>query len=117
MRIFLLFLSLVIAPYVVRGQEGLSSPSTRTDGVAKRGDHVMGFSHEAATHHFYLFTDGGEIVVTANVPVDASTRDQIRAHLAHIAKMFAAGDFNAPMLIHDTNPPGTATMSKRKEQI
>ena len=77
----------------------------------------MGFSHDAATHHFYLFGDGGEIVVTANLSDDASTRDQIRLHLGHIAKMFTSGNFNAPMIIHDTNPPGTATMARRKEQI
>jgi len=31
--------------------------------------------------------------------------------------MFSSGNFNAPMLIHDTNPPGTATMTRLKEQI
>jgi len=31
--------------------------------------------------------------------------------------MFAAGSFNAPMIIHDTNPPGVATMARLKEQI
>ena len=77
----------------------------------------MGFSHEAATHHFYLYPDGGEISVSANLSDDASTRDQIRMHLGHIAKMFAAGNFNAPMIIHGTNPPGTTSMTRRKEQI
>ena len=91
--------------------------STRSEAVAKRGDHVMGFSHEATTHHFKLFKDGGEIAVTANDPADKATIDQIRLHLGHIAKMFSAGNFNAPMLIHDTNPPGAATMSRLKDQI
>jgi len=31
--------------------------------------------------------------------------------------MFSAGNFNAPMLIHATNPPGAATMARLKEQI
>jgi hypothetical protein len=31
--------------------------------------------------------------------------------------MFAAGNFNAPMIIHDTNPPGVATMARLKEQM
>jgi hypothetical protein len=39
------------------------------------------------------------------------------AHLGHIAKMFASGNFKAPMLIHDTNPPDAATMTRLKEQI
>jgi hypothetical protein len=117
MRILLLIVSLTILPCVAIGQEGKPTPNSREEGVANRGNHVMGFSHEAATHHFHLFKDGGEIVVTANLSDDVSTRDQIRMHLGHIAKMFAAGNFNAPMIIHDTNPPGVATMTKRKEQI
>jgi hypothetical protein len=31
--------------------------------------------------------------------------------------MFADGNFNAPMLIHSTNVPGTAVMSKLKDQL
>ena len=38
-------------------------------------------------------------------------------HLGHIAKMFAAGNFNAPMLIHDQLPPGAPTMQKLKSDI
>ena len=77
----------------------------------------MGFSHDSTTHHFHLLKDGGEIDVTANDPKDTASVDQIRMHLGHIAKMFASGNFNAPMLIHDTNPPGVATMTRLKEQI
>lgn len=91
--------------------------NTRSEAVAKRGDHEMGFSHEATTHHFKLFKDGGEIAVTANDPKDKTNIDQIRAHLRHIAKMFSAGNFNAPMLIHDANPPGAATMARLKGHI
>ena len=87
------------------------------DGVNKRGDHVMGFSHEKATHHFELRKDGGVIAVKANDTKDTATRDQIRAHLPHIVQMFSAGDFNAPMLIHAQNPPGSATMARLKDQI
>jgi hypothetical protein len=68
----------------------------RTEAVVKRGEHVMGFSHEATTHHFRLFKDGGEILVAANDPNDKPSIDQIRSHLGHIAKMFSAGNFNAP---------------------
>jgi hypothetical protein len=86
-------------------------------GVNKRGDHVMGFSHEKTTHHFELRKDGGIIAVKANDPKDTETRDQIRAHLPHIVRMFSAGDFDAPMLIHAQNPPGSAIMARLKHQI
>ena len=38
-------------------------------------------------------------------------------HLGHIAKMFGAGNFKAPMLIHDQIPPGVPTMQKLKIEI
>ena len=79
-------------------------------GVAERGDHVMGFSHDKTAHHFRLYAHGGAIEVEANDAQDTASRDAIRSHFAHIAKMFAAGDFAAPMLIHAQNPPGTAEM-------
>jgi len=85
--------------------------------VARRGDEVMGFSHLKTTHHFRLFQDGGEIEVLANDPRDTATRDQIRMHLEHIAKMFAAGNFEAPMLIHATTPPGVPVMKKLRADI
>jgi hypothetical protein len=118
MRTLLLILSLAAVPGMARGQQNPSpSQDKRSEGVVNRGEHFMGFSHEATTHHFRLFTDGGEIDVTANDPKDKASIDQIRAHLGHIAKMFASGNFNATMLIHDTNPPGTGTMTRLKEQI
>ena len=85
--------------------------------VDKRGDHVMGFSHEKTTHHFRLYKDGGAIEVTANDPADLASRDQIQMHLGHIAKMFAAGDFQAPMLTHAMNPPGVPVMQRLKSEM
>ena len=73
-------------------------------GVNERGDQVMGFSHEKTAHHFRLYADGGAIEVEARDANDTASRDQIRSHLQHIAKMFAAGNFSAPMLIHQQNP-------------
>ena len=85
--------------------------------VNQRGDHVMGFSHDKTTHHFRLYSDGGVIEADANDPQDTQSRDQIQMHLGHIAKMFAAGDFNAPMLIHDRVPLGVPVMQERKAEI
>jgi hypothetical protein len=118
MRTLPLVLSLVIVPGMATAQQN-SSPNQdkRSEGVVDRGEHVMRFSHEATTHHFRLFSDGGQIEVTANDPKDKASIDRIRSHLGHIAEMFASGNFKAPMLIHDTNPPGTATMTRLKEQI
>ena len=85
--------------------------------MSQRGDHVMGFDHTRTTHHFRLLADGGSIEVVANSPKDTESRDQIRMHLGHIAKMFAEGNFNAPMLIHDQTPPGVPLMQKLKDEI
>jgi hypothetical protein len=112
-----LLLLLAVVPGMARGQQNPPKQDQRGESVVARGEHVMGFSHEATTHHFRLFDNGGEIEVTAKDPKDRASIDQIRAHLGHIARMFASGDFNAPMLIHDTNPPGAATMARLKRQI
>jgi hypothetical protein len=115
----LAFLSLfcILSVCSVAQQKTQPDQSTRQDGVVQRGDHVMGFSHDATTHHFHLLKDGGEIVVTANDPNDKTSIDDIRTHLKHIVGMFSNGNFNAPMLIHDTNPPGVATMTRLKSDI
>jgi hypothetical protein len=85
--------------------------------VEERGDHVMGFSHEKATHHFRLYADGGAIEVTANDAQDTATREAIEGHLSHVVKMFAAGDFTAPMLVHSQSPPGVETMKRLRDAI
>ena len=83
----------------------------------KRGDHVMGFDHTKTTHHFSLQETGGSIEVTANSSDDVESSEQIRMHLKHIAMMFAEGNFNAPILIHDQTPPGVPVMQKLKHEI
>jgi hypothetical protein len=98
-------------------QQSSVTGQSRQDAVEQRGDHVMGFSHELTTHHFHLLKDGGEIVVTANDPKDTASVEQIRMHLSHILSMFSNGNFNAPMIIHDANPPGVATMIRFKSSI
>jgi hypothetical protein len=113
----LLFLLIILAGVANAQQNPPPAQDKRSEDVVKRGEHVMGFSHQATTHHFRLFKDGGEIAVTAKDANDKTSIEQIRAHLGHIAKMFSSGNFNAPMLIHDTNPPGIATMTRLKDQI
>ena len=94
-----------------------TAETTRAAGVPGRGDHVMGFDHTRTAHHFRLTRSGGRIEAEANDPSDVKSRDQIRAHLTHIAKMFSEGDFDAPMLIHETVPPGVPVMKEPKSSI
>ena len=77
----------------------------------------MGFSHEQTAHHFRLYADGGAIEAESNDAQDTASRDEIRGHFGHIATMFAAGDFSAPMLIHEQNPPGTEEMKQLRSAI
>jgi hypothetical protein len=78
---------------------------------------VMGFDHKKTTHRFLLQPNGGAIEVTVNEADDKESRDQIRKHLGDIAKMFAAGNFKAPMLIHGRTPPGVPVMERLKSEI
>jgi hypothetical protein len=101
----------------IHEQHKTSQEDQRQQGVVERGDQVMGFSHEKTEHHFRLYADGGAIEAEANDVQDTASRDAIRAHLGHIATMFAAGEFSAPMLIHERNPPGTEEMKRLREAI
>jgi hypothetical protein len=83
----------------------------------ERGDQGMGFSQEKTTHHFYLTKTGGAIQVEANDEKDTVSRDQIRQHLGHITMMFAEGNFDTPMFVHDQVPPGVPAMKQLKAEI
>lgn len=91
--------------------------SGHTHGVNMRGDRAMGFSHMRTTHHFRLLPDGGDIEVTANDLADTVSREAIRTHLTQIATLFAAGEFSAPMRIHDRVPPGVVDLQRLKGQV
>jgi hypothetical protein len=109
---------LVMVMSVAAQQAGTKEPSAEhCAAVASRGDQEMGFSHEKTAHHFRLFKDGGTIEMAANDTKDAESRDAIRMHLSHIAQMFSNGNFNAPMFIHDTTPPGVPVMTELRSQI
>ena len=84
----------------------------------RRASAVMNFDQARTTHHFRLFTDGGAIDVSVKDRADTTNREAIRAHLPHIAALFGGGNFDAPMLVHDTtNVPGTSVMAARKAAI
>jgi len=110
---------LLLSPYMLLQQtnKDASSQDMHHQGVNERGDKEMGFSHDKATHHFILYADGGAIEVKTNDASDTATRDQIRMHFTHIAKMFSDGDFTIPMLIHQENPPGADVMKQMRDHI
>ncbi|MGH9753581.1 MAG: hypothetical protein ACREA2_12430 [Blastocatellia bacterium] len=99
------------------GQKTDHNRDSHLDGVNRRGDTAMGFSHAKTSHHFLLKTDGGVIQVEANNANDTTSRDQIRQHLKRIAKKFSEGDFAAPMFIHADTPPGAPAMQRLKTEI
>ena len=87
-------------------------------GMNHGGDAVMGFDQTKTTHHFLLYTDGGAIDIAVKDKADATNRAAIRSHLPHIAKMFGDGNFEAPMLVHETkNVPGIKVLTDRKDKL
>jgi hypothetical protein len=95
-----------------------AAPPAQSDpGVMHRSEMGMGFSQTATTHHFLLKPDGGVIQVEANDPSDADSLASIRMHLHHIAGAFQQGDFDIPMFVHDTVPPGEPEMKRLKDTI
>jgi hypothetical protein len=85
--------------------------------MSARGAQAMGFYQDKTTHHFYLYPDGGAIDVSVNDIKDKANADAIRSHLPHIAMMFTDGNFETPMLVHETNVPGTSEMTALKDRI
>jgi hypothetical protein len=83
----------------------------------ERGDKGMGFSQGATTHHFLLKPNGGVIQAEANAASDTASRDSIRMHMRHIAHAFSSGDFDIPMFVHDTTPPGVPEMKRLASKI
>src|SRR5258708_19320537 len=83
----------------------------------ERGEKAMGFSQTATTHHFLLNSNGGVIQVEAKDSADETNRNQIRMHLGHIAQAFKSGDFDIPMFVHDSVPPGVPEMKRLQKSI
>ncbi|MBV8857359.1 MAG: hypothetical protein JOZ96_12340 [Acidobacteria bacterium] len=101
----------------MNGGESGDSHDAHHAGVNARGEAAMGFSQTETAHHFLLTRDGGVIQVEVKDPADTANRTRIRQHLAHVAQMFAAGDFDTPMLVHARTVPGTPAMSRLKSEI
>jgi hypothetical protein len=93
--------------------QGASSSTANNE----HGEQGMGFSQTATTHRFLMKPDGGVIQVEVNDPADSNNRNAIREHLAQITRAFANGDFDVPMFVHDTVPPGVPEMKRLRENI
>jgi hypothetical protein len=116
-----------IACVVSTSAQQASSPKATTEAACpmhdshsemnERGEKGMGFSQSATTHHFFLKADGGVIQVEANDSANTASRDEIRLHLGHIARTFQGGDFDIPMFVHDTVPPGVPEMKRLQKYI
>ena len=113
----ILVIATLVIVYAQQPKDSKKMSDVADEQMNKRGDHVMGFDHTRTTHHFLLQESGGSIEVTANSSDDVESSEQIRMHLKHIAMMFAEGNFNAPMLIHDQTPPGVPVMKELKGEI
>lgn len=98
-------------------KDGHAGHAAQLAAVNARGERAMGFSQTKTTHHFFLRPDGGVIQVEVNEPTDTASRAQIRQHLTHITEMFAAGDFQTPMLVHEQVPPGVVEMKRLRTAI
>lgn len=94
-----------------------ATPHQHHEAVAARGAAVMGFDQQQTVHRFVLYEDGGAIDVSIRDAADPTNLAAIRSHLPHIAGMFAGGRFDAPMLVHATEVPGTAEMTALKDRI
>jgi len=97
----------------------IGTGAAQTAGVVQRGEshEGMGFSQSTTTHHFYLTQNGGIIQVTAKDPTNTQQIATVQMHLKHIVGMFPEGDFSIPHFVHDTNPPGAATMKRLRASI
>src|ERR1035437_9686090 len=119
----LLSACIALATVTTYAQEPMKSPmhasvaDRHASGGDMRGDQGMGFSHEKTKHHFEPLPDGGIIQVDVNSENDNASLVQIRQHLTHVALMFTAGNFEIPMFIHDTVPPGVPVMKGKRSEI
>jgi hypothetical protein len=108
----------ILAFVLIATMSALQSASqTHPGDVDRRGAQVMGFDQSKTTHHFLLYEDGGAIDVSVKDSSNTADLNAIRAHLPHIAAMFGAGNLDAPMLVHDTNVPGTSEMARMKDRL
>jgi len=98
------------------GRGPAASADSGFAGVQRRGAVVMGVNQYTSRHVFEPLPDGGRIELQRGVD-DSAGIEQIRRHMALIARQFAAGDFHLPGVVHDREVPGTRIMAQRRAAI
>jgi hypothetical protein len=76
----------------------------------------MGVNQYTSTHLFTPLPDGGRIELQRN-EADSAGAEQVRRHMALIARQFAAGDFRLPGFVHARDVPGTAVMAAKRTAL
>lgn len=123
-RIFIITLSM-LAMSSAQAQTSCSKHAEHVgaDGSAAHGQEVdqrhdtFGMPHNASTHSFRLFADGGAIELRANDANDQKIVDAIRKHLEEITAEFAKADFATPAFVHGYAPAGVAAMKRLQSDI
>ncbi|MBU6486788.1 MAG: aspartate carbamoyltransferase [Burkholderiales bacterium] len=103
------------AAVLVLAQDAIAETSARQKDVARHGAQVMPFSLAATTHVFTKTADGGTQQVVTKKHPDPRQVALIRAHLAAIAREFAAGHFEAPEQIHGKDMPGLPALRAARQ--
>ena len=104
-------------PQAAMGAHAACPMAEHRRAVDQRHQDATGVAGGASEHHFRLTPDGGSILLEAADAHDDATRDAARAHLQHIARAFAAGDFSLPYRIHDRVPPGVPELKRLRAGI
>jgi hypothetical protein len=94
----------------------LAAQDSAFQALQQRGQTAMGVDQYTSRHHFDPLPDGGRIALE-RVATDSAGVATIRAHLEHVARAFAAGNFALPGFVHARTVPGTRVMTARRTMI
>lgn len=117
MRAAVIAVTCVVLAHPAAAQHDPAGHAAHHAAVDARGARVMGFDQARTVHRFRLYEDGGAIDVAVRDAADTVDRDAIRQHLPHLARLFGDGRFDAPMLVHATEVPGTPELSRLKAAV
>jgi hypothetical protein len=78
---------------------------------------TFGMPHDASTHSFRLFADGGAIELRTNTAGDKAAVTAIRTHLEKVVGQFVAADFSTPAFVHGARPDGVTEMERLRAAL
>ncbi|PYP73650.1 MAG: hypothetical protein DMD41_04895 [Gemmatimonadetes bacterium] len=94
----------------------LAAQDSAFRALQERGKTAMGVDQYTSAHRFDPLPDGGRIVLVRD-STDAAGVATIRAHLQHISRAFAVGEFAIPGFVHARAVPGTRVMAVKQNAI